>query len=71
MQNKDLLSSKSTWGVIIALVLVPLAQQIGVDLGDYDALAQTLAEITGGILFLVGQFTRKTTINSVAGVKIK
>lgn len=69
MENKDFLQSKSTWGAII-LLLAPLLSNFGIDI-DQGAVTETITGIVGGIVFIWGQLTRKTKINSIIGIKVK
>jgi hypothetical protein len=72
MQNgKDLFASKTTWGALIPLLMWVLSA-VGVPIPDIDEelTAQTLANISGGLLFLWGQLTRKAPITTVAGVPL-
>lgn len=68
--NKDLFASKTTWGVLLAIVGPLLVKYFGID-PDLDALAASLAEATGLALALWGQLTRKKAIATVAGLPLK
>ncbi len=69
-ESKDLFLSKSTWGAILILV-GPLLSHFGLEIGNHEALIESLVSLSGVIIFIVGQFTRKKEINSIAGVKVK
>jgi len=73
MENqKDLLQSKVTWGVIIAIVTQVL-QQFGITLDQYldvGQLTNAIPDAISAILILYGNITRKHTIGSIAGVTI-
>ncbi len=69
MDNKDFLMSKTTWGAFFILA-EPVFTLFGFDL-DTDSMVQAITTAIGSALFIYGQFRRKTTINSIAGFKIK
>lgn len=69
--EKDLLASSTTWGVIVAVVVAPLLRQFGIEIGDQTVAADVLAQIAGGALALFGNFKRSQRIGSVAGIRLK
>lgn len=68
MDNKDFLQSKSTWGAIV-LLLAPLLNIFGIDI-DEGAVTEAVTVVVGGLIFVWGQLTRSTKINSIAGIKV-
>lgn len=70
--GKDLFASKATWGVLIP-VLYQLLKAFGIEIpdSDVDALAEAVSVAIGAVLFLIGQFTRKKPITSVAGIPVE
>lgn len=69
MYGKDFFASKTTWGSIMLLV-GPALKAAGFEFDEKEIVEQA-ALLVGTVLFLVGQFTRKAEITSVAGVKVK
>lgn len=69
MYGKDFFASKATWGAIVMLV-APALRAFGVEF-DQQAVADAITTVAGLVLFLIGQFSRKAEITSVAGVKVK
>lgn len=69
MVTKDFFQSKSTWGALMVL-LAPLFNSIGLEV-DTSAVVESITTVIGGIVFIYGQFTRKTEITSIAGLKIR
>jgi len=67
--EKDLLQSKITWGVLVPL-LVMIAKQFGLDLGEEQGWVDGLSMLAGALLILWGQISRVKRIGSVAGVKL-
>lgn len=67
--TKDILLSRSFWGGVIA-VAGPFVARYGVDLGDTEVLVSSIIALVGLALSVVGIVGRKTTISSVAGVKV-
>lgn len=68
MKNKDFLKSKATWGAIF-LLIAPLLQSFGLDI-NVEKTVETITQLIGGVLFIVGQFTRDSKINTVAGIQV-
>lgn len=70
METKDFFQSKSTWGALFVL-LAPLLNQFGITIENQEALTQGIITVVGFGMVVWGQLTRKTEINSIAGVKVK
>jgi hypothetical protein len=76
--NKDLLQSKTTYSFALAFdpgmlpaLVVAFGNVLGIDptvTHDWSIIVEKAAAV---ILFLIGQFTRKTQITAVAGVEVK
>lgn len=69
MNGKDLLLSKTTWGVLLQFAAL-VAVQLGWDLGDLDGWAEALVGAVGAGLALWGRFAAVHKIESIAGVKV-
>lgn len=69
MYGKDFFASKTTWGAIVLLV-TPALRMMGLEF-DSQVLVDSLTAVAGFAMILVGQFTRKKEITSVAGVQVK
>jgi uncharacterized protein YjhX (UPF0386 family) len=77
--GKDLLQSKTTWGVIITALAVFILPRFGIDITveEQDHLtavmsqnAEGLVALIGVILALFGNAKRKHPITSVLGMKL-
>jgi len=71
MYGKDFFASKTTWGMIVALFGPILNQYFGISPEGHGALVDAIVSAIGGVVFVWGQFTRKTEITTVASVKVK
>jgi hypothetical protein len=71
MYDKDFFASKTTWGMVIALVGPLLSRYFDIAPEGYAALTDSITTVVGGVMFLWGQFARKGEIVSIAGVKVK
>jgi len=69
MYNKDFFASKTTWGALIML-LAPALKTVGIEI-DEQGVVDAITTLVGLGVFLWGQFTRKSEINTVAGIKVK
>lgn len=67
--SKDLLTSKTTWGTLIAMVAL-IATGLGYDIGDQDELVNMIVGVLGGVLALYGRVQAVTPITSVAGIQV-
>lgn len=65
--SKDLLTSKTTWGVILTAVSL-LSSQLGIDIGDPAGWTETLIGLAGTAFALYGRITAVHRIGSVAGI---
>ena len=70
MENKDFFLSKTTIGAIF-LLLAPILNRYGITIENQEELTQAILTVVGFGVFVWGQLTRKTEINSIAGVKVK
>lgn len=70
METKDFFQSKSTWGALFVL-LAPFLEQFGITIENQEALIQGIITVVGFVMVVWGQITRKSEINSIAGVKVK
>lgn len=66
--SKDFLQSKTTWASILFLAQ-PVLMSLGINV-DTPAVVDIIVNIISGGLFLWGQFSRKSKIGTVAGIKI-
>lgn len=69
MQGKDLLTSKTAIGTVIAFVGL-IAHQLGFDIGDQTDLVETIVTIFGGCYALYGRIKAVQPITSIAGIKV-
>jgi hypothetical protein len=69
MESKDLLVSKTTIGVLIA-VLGPILVHYGLPPEMAGEIVNLGISVVGGLIALYGNLTRSTKIGSVAGIKI-
>lgn len=66
--GKDFFASKQSWGAIVLLIM-PVLHKLGINV-DSSALVDTLVQISGGVLFLWGAFSKsRAPVTSVAGIK--
>jgi len=70
MNNKDLLQSKSTYGILIML-LTPLLAKYGLSAGDVTEIVNIAGVAIGGALAFYGRLKAKDKIATVAGFPIK
>jgi hypothetical protein len=68
--QKDLLASKTTWGVLIALLAPLLSKYFNFTPELQAMLSSDLAQIVGLVLAGWGQLSRKASITSVAGIPL-
>ena len=71
MGAKDLLLSKTTWGYLLPIIYIGLNKLGYSTPADLSPYIDAIVGVVSGIIFLWGQFARKTTINSVAGIQVK
>lgn len=71
MYSKDFFASKATWGAIVMMFGPILSQQFGVGPAGQEAIVDTIVQIIGGVLFIIGQFTRKSEIKSIGTIKVR
>jgi hypothetical protein len=67
--EKDLLASKVTWGVLVPIIVM-FAKQLGFDLGEQQPWVDGLSMFVGGLLILWGRIKAVKRIGSVAGMSI-
>ena len=68
--TKDFFQSKTTWGAVF-VILAPILNQFGITIENQEALTQAIITLVGFGMVVWGQLTRKSEINSIAGVKVK
>ncbi|MEW6330220.1 MAG: hypothetical protein AB1560_02035 [Pseudomonadota bacterium] len=67
--EKDLLASKVTWGVLVPIIVM-IGKQLGFDLGEQQPWVDGLSMLVGGLLILWGRVKAVKRIGSVAGLPI-
>lgn len=68
--QKDLLTSKTTWGLLI-MILTPFLAKYGLTAGDVTEIVNIAGQAIGGVLAFYGRLKAKDAIGSVAGIPIK
>lgn len=66
-QGKELLTSKTFWGLVIGALAMVL-QNYGVDI-NVSQTASDLVGVIGMVMAIAGLVVRKGTINSIFGIK--
>ena len=68
-QTKDFFQSKTSWGMIL-IALQPVLAHYGLTLPITDDVVNSFIQGAGTLLFVWGQLSRSTAINTVAGVAV-
>lgn len=68
--NKDLLQSKTTYGILIML-LTPVLAKYGLDAGMVSDLVGILGGGIGALMGLYGRYKAQDAISTIAGIPLK
>jgi hypothetical protein len=67
--EKDLLQSKTTWGVLVPIITM-LVTHYGFDLGDQQGWVDAISGLIGALLVFWGRVKAIKRVTSIAGVKV-